>query len=502
MRKQLIFICTLLCFAFHAQNWNVFNKNYRYNYKFDHSDLVSNVLFVDSVKQTGADTIYALNRIGVECTGSCPTITAPLSPTISYVVANMPQFLQRRIKKYANGLVMLLDTSKQVIIPTCTLTQTWRFDSINNLDATCVSVNTLNVFGQNDSVKTILINGIDTLLLSKNFGVLQFPEPYNKNKYYRLVGIEKKNSYDQTALYGEKVPNAWDFYSKDAGDVICSISGYNTTFNQPSGCSKNKITVLSKILISNEFVYTQYSCVFSRNANYYGLANSCSSSTDTPSCGTSSYSPGSNYLSSPNLVCNTLYPNKMYSSGNNNYPENNIVKFGRDNQGRFYKYCGRPCPNNGTPILPNLNAIQYLQPEFYNLYSVLNNGYYSVAVCFGEGFGQIRNASIGFEHYSEWCLTSYFKGGVMYFGGTDPIGIEENNTNSEKKFFHPNPASTKVMLPEIEGAHVKVYNSLGQLVLSAENQSSIDVSSFSNGIYLLTLENSSLKMSKKLVVEH
>lgn len=502
MRKAVLIFTFLLSTSISfSQNWNVFNKNYRYNYKFDYSDLVSNVLFVDTVKQAGTDTIYAMNRIGVECTGSCPTVTAPLSPTVSYVVANMPQFLQRRIKKYSNGLVMLLDTSKQVIIPTCSLTQTWRFDSINNLDATCVNATTLSVFGQNDSVKTILINGIDTLLLSKNFGILQFPEPYSKNKYYRLVGIEKKNSYDQTALYGEKVPNAWDFYSMDVGDVICSISGYNTTFNQPSGCSKNKTTVLSKILISNEFVYTRYSCVFSRNANYYGLANSCSSSTNIPSCGTNSYSPGSNYLSSPNLVCNTFYPNKMYYSGNN-YPENNIVKFGKDNQGRFYKYCGRACPNNGTPILPNLNAIEFLQLEFGKVYSVLNNGSISVAVCFGVGFGQIRNTVIGFEYYSNWCLTSYFKGGVMYFGGTDPIGLEENKPNSEQNFIHPNPASSKITLPELEDLQVKVYNSIGQLVLTSRDQSSIDVSQLPNGIYLVAIESENIKINKKLIIEH
>ena len=203
MRNSLRIVALLLIFIpAQAQNWNLFNKEYRYNYKFNNSQLVTNVLFADTVLLAGSDTIYNMNRIGVECTGSCPTITAALNPTVTYIVPNMPQFLQRTIRKYLNGIVMPKDTAKQVIIPTCSVTQTWLFDSILNINATCISALVQNVFGQNDSVKTIIVGGNDTLLLSKSFGILQFPLPYGQNKYYRLAGIERRNSYDQNPLFG------------------------------------------------------------------------------------------------------------------------------------------------------------------------------------------------------------------------------------------------------------------------------------------------------------
>ena len=503
MRKQLIFICTLLCFAFHAQNWNVFNKNYRYNYKFDHSDLVSNVLFVDSIKQAGVDTIYYLNRIGVECKGTCPTVTAALNPTVTYVVPNMPQFLQRKIKKYANGLVMLLDTSKQVIIPTSTVTQTWRFDSIYNFDAACVSAASLTVFGQSDSVKTIIVNGTDTLLLSKNFGILQFPEPYTKNKYYRLAGIENKNSYDQTALYGEKVPNAWDFYSYSVGDIISLYNTFHSGPNGFAGCYNIKSYILSintsslGILTNTTTIGVSKSGLGYNNHMYCSYGGPLIPGTST---GTSLIT--STALSTPTNIANKLYPGMIYAPlGFGPMEVQNITKFGIDFEGRFYKYAGRPCYTytNYPPQLPNKYATQALAMNNNLLLPTFQS---EVAIAYGVGFGLIRSLLLPFEKLDETCLTSFVHNGVTYFGPTKTFDVGMTEHAISEISFHPNPASTKVMLPEIEGAQVKVYNSLGQLVLSAENQSSIDVSSFQNGIYLLTLENSSFKISKKLVVEH
>lgn len=46
MKKIRIFILIIVISQnIGAQNWNVFNKDYRYNYKFNNSTLVSNVLY-------------------------------------------------------------------------------------------------------------------------------------------------------------------------------------------------------------------------------------------------------------------------------------------------------------------------------------------------------------------------------------------------------------------------------------------------------------------------
>jgi len=106
MRQKLLILAFLISVISYGQNWNVFNKGYRYNYKFDNSALISNVLFADTVKQTGMDTTYIMNNVGV-VNGNTLTI-------------NRPQFLMKKIVKLANGNVSLLDTTSIIIIPTCT----------------------------------------------------------------------------------------------------------------------------------------------------------------------------------------------------------------------------------------------------------------------------------------------------------------------------------------------------------------------------------------------
>ncbi len=87
--------------------------------------MISSVLFADTIKQTGTDTTYIMNNIGVVNGNTLTT--------------NKPQFLMKKIVKLANGNVNLLDTPNITIIPTCTLNQVWLFDSNYNLTATCVS---------------------------------------------------------------------------------------------------------------------------------------------------------------------------------------------------------------------------------------------------------------------------------------------------------------------------------------------------------------------------
>jgi hypothetical protein len=193
---KFFFLLSLFFFdsSLHAQNWNVFNPAYRYNYKYNNSPLISQVLFADSTEVSGSNTTYFLNRIGVECTGPCPTLTTVISPTTQVMVGNMPQFLQRHILKNNNGLFILKDTAELFIQGNCQPGQSWIFDSINSKTALCIHKQSQVVFGVNDSIKLILIGGVDTLKLSKNSGILQFPELYGKNKYYRLVGVENANS--------------------------------------------------------------------------------------------------------------------------------------------------------------------------------------------------------------------------------------------------------------------------------------------------------------------
>lgn len=468
-----------------AQNWNVFNPAYRYNYKFENSVLVSQVLFADSSEVIATDTVYYLNRIGVECTGPCPTLTTAISPTTQVMVGNMPQFLQRHIRKNTNGLVILKDTAELFIQGNCQPGQSWIFDSINSKTALCMNKQSQVVFGLNDSIKLILIGGVDTLKLSKNFGILQFPDLYLKNKYYRLVGIEKANSYDQTALFGLKVPNAWDFYNYDVGDKFCymwdksSLSSFET-------CYSGDYTILSKTLDPN--VGYKY------KINHF-----------VQSCNTFTYSyPPSDSLyyisnSSPGIHENNMYPGQIYMSPHETQIAANIVHFGIDNQGRFYKFAGKSCVSNNAQVtFPfNSNSVQAIYFESFNeiYYSdtYIFNGPYEVSLIYGVGLGKLSDTyrkSVGYHEIL--CSTCAVKNNQLLYGTETYLSLNEKNNLSYALNLFPNPNDGKLYL-KMDGqsiSEIKIINTLGQVIQTVrtngrEDKIEIDLTDQHPGIYFV-----------------
>lgn len=500
--KSRITILFLFFYVFSfSQNWDVFNRNYRYNYKYNYSSLISNVLFVDTVKAVGIDTVYSLNTIGLVCNGSCPTLS--VNPTTTVLVTNIPQFLQRKIRKYNNGLVKLYDTTKMVIDPFCILNQTWLFDSVYNLTAQCVLINTENIFSILDSVKTILINNVDTLKLSKQFGIIQFPELYAKNKYYRLVGIEKRKYYDSIPYFGLKVPNAWDFYNFNVGDQM-----WYTTDNICGGCppiqsscSVLKQTILSKTILPDGYSYSvnQISSAYNVNGAFSGCIQNFLS---VPISTTISITYTG--LTKDSLLENIMYPNMVFPLSN--FPGiRNITKFGLDNNTNFYKYFGPSCTNSSITITPNQNAVKgfnsfTLNPVYYTI--VASNEKY--AQCFGVGFGEINNNYDYFETFNNKCLNKFVKNNIIYFGDPNVLAIEEKSNREASGLIYPNPANSKLNF-RLDGIfQIKIYNSIGQLVFDnmLEESKQLDVSNLSNGIYLIKMKSESFSLEKKIIIEH
>ena len=515
MKLKALFLnlLTLITLNSFAQNWNVFNKDYRYNYIYNNNALVTNVLFVDTVKQIGTDTVYSMNRIGIECTGTCPTITVAITTTATVIVPNMPQFLQRSITKYANGLVMLHDTAKLVIKPNCILNETWLFDSINNKIAQCTNLSTEIIFSSLDSVKTILIDGTDTLKLSKQFGIIQFPDLYSKNKYYRLVGVENAASYDQIALYGLKVPNAWDFYNFDVGDVFCyNISSRNiygaSSHNYYSG--RKKITILSKTMNSWGYSYITGISEISQGSSTSPLGSN-NTNTNSYTSTTTNYSITSMYNE------NTIYPGKIIYESTSAY---DIGKFGIDGTGRFYKYAGpgcskygyggnSPCSLNPSMTFPNFSE----QNSYYypNASSVMVPSTDYFTLLFGSGLGQINV----FENYY-WGWHTYFndqvyakKNGIDYFGTECDldVGIKETSLQNQHIEIYPNPANNEIIINSKGNkiSKIELTNNLGQIVSSKQIndlKTTFNLADYSNGVYFLKIYSESNSLVKKLIIEH
>jgi hypothetical protein len=476
------FLGILISINISAQNWNVFNKQYRYNYIYENNSLITNVLFADSVKQIGNDSVYFMNRIGIECTGTCPTITTAITTTAMVIVPNMPQFLQRTIIKYSNGLVMLKDTAKQVIKPNCILNETWLFDSVNNKNAQCINLSTQTIFSITDSIKTILIDGTDTLKLSKQFGIIKFPNVYNKNKYYRLVGIENTASYEQASLYGSKVPNEWNFYNFDVGDKFCYA--ITDLFNPPHGDPGHNITanmtleILSKTFIPaigyNYTVKKEIQTVTQTSTNPLVAFNSTITTI--------------NYTLNTLSMANVMYPNQIIISAVN---VGSLVKFGTDNNGKFYKFFGPNCQNYTNVTLPNNNGVTY-----YNS----NGSYYEysfdphLSKVFGEGLGSVTDiVDWSGVIINKQCLTCAIKNNLLYLGTEIFVGQKENNASLVNSLsIFPNPTSDKIIISSNEKIikKIELINSIGQIILVREiNEStvSIDLKNYEAGIYFIKI---------------
>lgn len=186
-----------------AQNWSPITASDTFNYQADTASYLTHTLWVDSVQFANGDSIFFMNRVISDCDTCIRFQGARL--------LNQPQFLQRTVTRKANGQFVFADTVTFTVLPTAQLNDSWLFDSLRNLSATIVQVAEMPVFSGLDSVKTIRISNGDTMLLSRQHGLLRF-SGYDGNRY-QLVGIESRN-------LGEKVPDFWDFYDFEVGDVL------------------------------------------------------------------------------------------------------------------------------------------------------------------------------------------------------------------------------------------------------------------------------------------
>lgn len=490
MRPFILSFLLSLCFCVNAQNWNAFNKSYRYNYIYDHDQLITNVLFADSVEQSGSDTVYYMNRIGVECQGTCPTITTAITNTEVVIVPNMPQFLQRTIIKKSDETLMFSDTSSWLFKPKCVLNEVWIFDAANSKTAQCVSISTISIFNIVDSLRTIIIDGTDSLLLSKQFGIIQFPNVYGKNKYYRLVGIENVATYEMNSLFGLKVPNAWDFYNFDVGDKFCN--SYYKFFVAGSSNShwtdnKEKVSIISKTVVATGYQYVINS---KKQTHYYGYSPQYNNYNFKDTTIVISYTCNTGKFE------NTMYPGQIINVCNVcTWAEdfNNIVKFGKDNNGKFYKYAGPNCIGYTNVTLPNYTVTPYS----YSYGPVLtpNAGVRIFAKVFGVGLGVVSDRyEWGAGSEERYCLTCAFKNGNLYLGTESDVSVQELSIKNSIRIY-PNPVDEWLTITFKENLvdKVEIVNLLGEVVVSRQIVSGIsqdfDFSVLTQGVYILEIYN-------------
>ncbi|MCC6369764.1 MAG: T9SS type A sorting domain-containing protein [Bacteroidia bacterium] len=499
----LIFAASLSCYS---QNWNVFNREYRYNYRHDTADIITNVLFQDTIKQRGTDTIYALNRVASVCSAACPGFSVAFTPTNPALITNMPQFLQRYVVKYSNGLVMLSDPFKLVIKPNCVLNQIWLFDSLANYQATCTAIGLQTIFGVNDSVKTMVINSTDTVQLSKTFGLIKFSDLYGKNKSYRLVGIEKRHSYDSVALYGTKVPNAWDFYNYQVGDEFCESYTGIFTSSFKAECRNVQYRIVSKGIGPNNYAYEAH--IISATSYKNPWSQSYINCNYEPFIYTTKLF-GYENLNSETLLENIMYPGMVVVNrpipgtesqfsgiyASRGYP--NVAFLKKNSNGRLFKAMGL----GGNGLIPsgNYSSLGCASSPLIvcAVYSLPLSNLSSRAIRFiiGEGWGVIGAYVKLPEFTASYARTCFIHNGSVELGGPY-VGTNEIESESAAYSVFPNPASGTCFIRLPENAYgntqtLVLKNLLGETVFRTDllNQSEYNLTThqFAPGIYFLSV---------------
>ncbi len=199
-----------------AQNWRPLTSFEKFNYLDAQNNYVT--FWADSVSVSGSDTTLFLNKILKKVkNGGSPSYYLG-----SYLENQSQHFLSNMTFEPGGNVYFRENDSVHYLLKTTAgLSDTWLFDSLNNITATVAQCGTQAVFNTPDSIKVIALSSNDTIILSKNFGILSFPVFDSINQYITLAGIEGRDS-------GVVIPDFYDIFSVDTGVVLYYRNYYSS----------------------------------------------------------------------------------------------------------------------------------------------------------------------------------------------------------------------------------------------------------------------------------
>ncbi|WP_052599574.1 T9SS type A sorting domain-containing protein [Aureispira sp. CCB-QB1] len=456
-----------------AQNWTPISITGKTNYKAHNlsiypiqayslvdlyyvpTSIVFRTIEVDSVQQVNGLTNYFFNDVSFLAAGVG-------------IKAHQPNFLERKMVSGGGGVYNFYDPDTLVLNTQASINDSWTYNQNTQNIATVTNIVQDTVLGQVDSIKVIHLSLGDSILLSKNHGIVYFPD--TSDLYYTLAGIE----YTPTNFIGQQMPSTSNTYDYEVGDVLVYES--RTVYINSSSLLREKYTVLSKS--GNNYTFRKES--FQKNNNY-------GNQSITTAVGTTSLLP---YYHDEELVSN----GEIMAS---NYPqEYRLCVITEDRAGKAIK---KVTPFRLSNYSPN--------PGIYNIISSSKSRF------FASGLGFLYDEESNHLGSFENQLVAYVKDGVLV-GDTTTLSSLVPITKIEKlpievKTF---PQPTDVLLNiELDGSalelgQVQLLNSAGQLVLECaykgENIFSIDVTGVEQGIYILKIITDEKYATKKVVIGH
>jgi len=456
-------ISSIISSNIYAQNWLPYNHMNICNYATSNAfaDIVT--IKTDSFAIIKSDTIYYLNKIIDEINYHDPLVFKP-------------QFLLSNAEISGNYMIFK-DSSEYVFKIDAKTGDTWTFDSTFNITAMIVFEDTDTIFGQVDSLKHIVLSNSDTIVVSKEFGIVSFYF-YDKMKRYNLIGIENLD-------LGYRIPAFNDFFDFNVSDI----------FEYKERKQKNR---------PNGGIDYWYNCYFkyeilSKEKTYNG------------------FKYGIKKVLSDTTIINPVYcpvcPPTYHSIQNTDtiyftYSNNSFLDW-FNNEGAIgsqTNYMHRIYFSNDLTFDVNVKKYEFIKPYPIVHAPVIVN------TSFGINFGLIHKDSIVYGDGSESLgysidLIGCKKDAIVY--GT--IHVDSYFTEikqlieDEAIYIYPNPAENFIYVKLndlLNNAEIRIIDLNGQVLLSEQiigNLNRIDLTTLKTGIYSIIVILDSKLLTKSII---
>jgi hypothetical protein len=490
MKKIGTIFLILVAFSASSQNWNLVDENKTYFYKHIDSLYITNTIKIDSTTNSALDSVFHIHTT-IKICDTCTVIPSDAVGGVVYhayspeIFGNTPTYnVSSNDYEFSDG------TIKQH----AALSDSWIFSASLSINATVVDKYETTLFGSLDSVKVIELSSLDTIIISKNHGVIRYPDFENAGKYFLLGGYhEGQNSF------GEYLPNMWRIYDFNVGDEFYFNNQSDNGGIWEFHTRHIKIKILEDLSTPTDAAYrvkfymtttSQYGWI--EDAYYvYSATNYIDTLQLTLSnaCYENSYSGFMNQTSSWD------YDHTFY---NNPFAPSELLSldyFVGDQYARISHHFDIELGYQKKYSLMKINS------DSLAYYSTM-----SYTDCYGsftEGLGRDTLYGYGFEAGEMNYLVGYVKAGITT--GTIynfPEDLSIDLSEQDKLVFYPNPANDIIHVPENLNSLV-IYNQLGSQVLRIENLDKIvSLADLPAGVYIITgSDQNGNQLLNKLIIE-
>ncbi|MCD4663878.1 MAG: T9SS type A sorting domain-containing protein [Bacteroidales bacterium] len=494
MKGLFTLILVLIISVLSAQNWSPILVNEKMNYKHSDSNYISHTIWVDSAFATESDSVYYLNRIVKDVPGN---------PEIA--LRNQPQFLMEFMVKQIYGIYSFHYPYDYFLSTNLPVGASWTFDLTNNIEAEITAYIVEEIFGIMDSVEVISLSDGNEIRLSKNFGILKFPD-FENGGYFELVGI-------QNTAYGESFPDFWDIYNFEVGDVFQYYIEQASTDPNIEDHITSKITINVKEINNNSYFYS-YNEIYYRISYYTGgpLDTSIYIFSDTIIFIDSLDHPAN---ISPNQIYFLHDSYSGYGTGRvltlpNIYIDQDTDVLYKEYGIKEPGYCNWP-----DNVFYEFDI--YCDTIYkYEFISLIDYPAFLKGIGYGSSLGEVFSNEGFFEYFKVKKLEGYIKEGDTV-GTITPdslllVGVESQKYKKSGNFvIYPNPVDEWLNIRQKNlyyayNYNIEIWNQYGQLVREEKNIQSLhytmNIAELKAGVYFYMIrEKGEIIQQGKLIIK-